>query len=205
MPHRSCTTSESDNHHHAAKKINALEHSFMMFCQFCFDHNNLCIVMNDYKKYAHCTCCEHLCISVLWDSLNRACDKLKLDILKVKINQSQILAEQTWILTEQTHVTAKLDCLHKTLWQTKDHVKVKTLCLLQELSNDEKTVENPLTETLSQIFDAMSVKYWQQSNPSFFPQNIKAFSHSSWGFVWVLKLTLRYCIPSTWQDSELSH
>ena len=161
--------------------------------------------MNDYKKYAHYTCCGHLCISVLWDSLNRAHDKLKSDILKVKINQSQILAEQTWILTEQTCVAAKLDCLHKTLQQTKDHVKVKTLCLLQELFNDEEAVENPLTETLSQIFNAMSVKYWQQSNSSFLSQNIEAFLHSFWDFVWVLKLTLRYCILSISQDSELSH
>ena len=197
MSHRSHTTPELNNCLCTAKKINALEHLFMMFCQFCFDHNNLCVVMNDYKKYAHCTCCEHSCVSVLWDSLDRVCNKLKSDIQKVKINQSWILAEQTQILAEQTCVTAKLDCLHKTLQQTKDCVKVKTLCLLQELFNDEKAVKNSSAETLSQIFNAMPMKYWQ-SNSSFSSQNIKAFLCSSWGFALVPKLIQRYHILSTW-------
>ena len=197
MPHRSCTTSESDNHLCAAKKINALEHSSVIFCQFCFSHNYLCIVMDDHKKCAHCTHCKCFCVSISWDTLNKVHDKLKSDIQNVKINQS-------WLLAEQTHVTAKLDCLHKTLQQTKDHVKAKTLCLLQELFNDKKTVENSSTEILSQIFDVMSVKYWQ-SNSLFPPQNIKAFLHSSWDFVWVPKLTLRYHILFISQDSELSH
>ena len=204
MPHRSRTTPEFNNCLCTAKKINALGHLSVVFCQFCFDHNNLCVVMDDYKKCAHCTCCGHPCVSVLWDSLDRARDKLKSDIQKVETNQSWILAEQTWILTEQTCVAAKLDRLRKTLRQTKDRAKVKTLCLLQELSNDEEAVKNPSAETLSQIFNAMPMEYWQ-SNPSSPSQNIKASSHSSWGFVLVPKLTLRYHILSTWQGSELSH
>ena len=197
MSHRSHITSESDNHLCAAKKINALEHSFMMFCQCCFSHDYLCVVMNDHKKCAHCTCHKHSCVSVLWNTLDKVHDKLKSDIQNVKTNQS-------WLLAEQTCVAAKLDYLHKTLQQTKDHVKAKTLCLLQELFNDKETVENSLTETLSQIFDAMSVNYWQ-SNSLFPPQNIEAFLHSFWDFVWVPKLTLRYHILSIWQDSELPH
>ena len=197
MPHRSCTTSESDNHLCAAKKINALEHPSVVFCQFCFSHNYLCVVMDDHKKCAHCTCRKHSCVSISWDTLNKVCDKLKSDIQNAKTNQS-------WLLAEQTCVTAKLDCLCKTLRQTKDHAKAKTLCLLQELSNDEEAVENPPTETLSQIFNAMSVNYWQ-SNSLSPPQNVEASSHSSWGFVWVPKLTLRYHILFTWQGSELPH
>ena len=197
MPCRSHTTPEFDNHLCATKKINALEHSFMVFCQFCFSHNYLCVVMDDHKKCAHYTCCKCSCVSVSWDTLNKVHDKLKLNIQNTETDQS-------WLLAEQTCVTAKLDCLCKTLQQMKDHAKVKTLCLLQELSNDEETVENPLTETLSQIFNAMPVNYWQ-SNSLFPPQNIEVFLHSSWDFVWVFKLTLRYCILSISQDSELSH
>ena len=198
MSHRSCTTSESDNHLYAAKKINVLEHSSVIVCQFCFSHNYLCVVIDDHKKCAHCTHHKHLCVGVLWDTLNKVHDKLKSDIQNAETDQSQLLAEQTC-------VTAKLDCLCKILQQMKDHAKVKTLCLLQELSNDEKTVENSSAEILSQIFDAMSVKYWQQSNSLSLSQNIKASSYSFWDFVWVPKLTLRYHILSIWQDSELPH
>ena len=207
---------EFNNHLHLAKKISFLSYSSVVSCQYCFNNQQLCVVMSDYKKCVLCTHCEHSCVSVLWDSLDKTHNKLKFNILKIESEQSCLFIEQSeaaacataeWshITAEQSHVTAKLDHLCKTLCQTHDHAKKKTLCLLQELSDDEKTVKNPSAETLSQIFNAMPVKYWQQSNSSFLPQNVEAFSHSFWGFVWVPKLTLRYCIFFTWQDSELFH
>ena len=197
------------------KKISSLSYPSLMSCQYCFNNQQPCIVMSDYKKCALCTHCEHSCVSVLWDSLDKAHNKLKFNILKIESEQSHLFIEQSeaaahtaaeWshITAEQSHVAAKLDCLRKMLHQTCGHAKKKTLCLLQELSNDEKTVKNSSAETLSQIFDAMPMKYWQ-SNSSFFSQNIKAFLCSSWDFVLVLKLIQRYCILFTWQDSELSH
>ena len=216
MSRKSPSSKEPNNHLCLAKKISFLSYSSEVSCQYCFNNQQPCVVMSDYKKCVLCTHCEHSCVSVLWDSLDKTHNKLKFNILKVESEQSHLFIEQSeaaacaaaeWshIAAEQSCVAAKLDRLHKTLCQTCGHTKEKTLCLLQELSDDEEAVKNPPTETLSQIFNAMPVKYWQQSNPSSLPQNIKVFSHSSWGFVWVPKLTLRYHILSISQDSELSH
>ena len=208
MPRKSPSSKEPNNHLHLAKKISSLNYSSVVSCQYCFNNQQPCIVMSDYKKCVLCTHCEHLCVGVLWDSLDKTHNKLEFNILKVESEQSHLFIKQSeaaacaaaeWscIAAEQSHVTAKLDRLRKTLRQTCGHAKEKTLCLLQELSNDEEAVENPPAETLSQIFDAMPMEYWQ-SNPSSPPQNIKASLCSSWGFALVPKLIQRYHILSTW-------
>jgi len=138
----------SDNHLCTVKEINTLNYSSMIFCHYCFFCFCLCIIMNNYKKCIEYTHCEHLCISVLWETLNRVHDKLKSDILKMKFKQSQFLSKQI-------HVAAKLNCLHKTLQQINDHAKKKTLCLLQKLFNKKKVINDSFSETLSQLLNVM--------------------------------------------------
>jgi len=79
----------------------------------------------------------------MWESLNCVRNKLKLKILQTE--------------KEQACLFVKLSQLHKTLRQTQDCAKQKTLCLLKKMNNnnddDEKT---PQPETLSQLFDNMS-------------------------------------------------
>jgi hypothetical protein len=66
---------------------------------------------------------------VMWESLNCVCNKLKSEILQTE--------------KEQAHLFVKLSQLHKTLCQTQDCSKQKTLCLLKKMSynnnDDEKT------------------------------------------------------------------
>jgi len=82
-------------------------------------------------------------VSMTWELLNCIHNKLKSEILQTE--------------KEQARLFAKLSQLHKTLRQTQDHAKQKTLCLLKKMSNnnddDEKT---PQPETLFQLFDNMS-------------------------------------------------
>jgi len=65
----------------------------------------------------------------MWKSLNRIHDKLKSEILQTE--------------KEQARLFTKLSQLHKTLRQTQDRAKQKTLCLLKKMNNnnngDEKT------------------------------------------------------------------
>ena len=189
MPCKSPSSKEPNNHLCLAKKISSLSYPSVVSCQYCFNNQQPCIVMSDYKKCVLCTHHEHLCVSVLWDSLDKTHNKLEFNILKVKseqfclfIKQSEAAAHATaeWshIAAEQSCVAAKLDCLHKMLHQTHGHAKKKTLCFLQELFNDKEAVKNPSAETLSQIFNAMPMKYWQ-SNSSSSPQNVKVFLCSS--------------------------
>ena len=170
MSCKSPSSKEPNNHLCLAKKISSLSYPSVVSCQYCFNNQQPCIVMSDYKKCVLCTHHEHLCVSVLWDSLDKTHNKLEFNILKVKseqfclfIKQSEAAAcaaaEWSCIAAEQSRVAAKLDRLRKTLHQTCGHAKKKTLCLLQELSNDEKAVKNPSAETLSQIFNVMPMKY----------------------------------------------
>jgi len=79
----------------------------------------------------------------MWKSLNRVRNKLKSKILQTE--------------EEQAHLFTKLSQLHKTLCQTQDCAKQKTLCLLKEMNNDnDGDEETPQPETLSQLFDNMS-------------------------------------------------
>jgi len=79
----------------------------------------------------------------MWESLDRVRNKLKSEILQIK--------------EEQARLFAKLSQLCKTLRQTQDRAKQKTLCLLKKMSNDnDGDEETPQPETLFQFFDNMS-------------------------------------------------
>lgn len=79
----------------------------------------------------------------------------------------------------QARLFAKLSRLRKTLRQTHDRAKQKTLCLLKEMGDDnDGDGANPQPETLSQLFDSMPEEFWQ-SNIVTPPQNVEASSRSS--------------------------
>ncbi len=89
-------------------------------------------------------------MGVTWESLNHVHDKLKSEILQAEEEQARLLKEQSCLF-------AKLACLRKTLHQTQDRAKQKTLCLLKEMNNDnDGDEETPQPETLSQLFNNMS-------------------------------------------------
>jgi len=89
-------------------------------------------------------------VSVTWESLNHVRNKLKLKILQAEEKQARLLKEQSRLF-------AKLAHLCKTLRQTQDRAKQKTLCLLKKMSNDnDGDEEAPQPETLFQFFDNMS-------------------------------------------------
>jgi len=71
----------------------------------------------------------------MWESLNCVCDKLKSEILQTEEKQARLFAKLSW--------------LHKTLCQTQDRAKQKTLCLLKKMSNNNNDdEETPQPETL---------------------------------------------------------
>jgi len=78
----------SNNHLHTVKEINTLNHSSIIFCHYCFFYLYLYIIMNNYKKCVKYIYCECFCISVLWETFNKVCDKFELNILKMKFKQS---------------------------------------------------------------------------------------------------------------------
>ncbi len=105
---------------------------------------------------------------------------------------------------EQAHLFAKLSWLRKTLCQTQDCAKQKTLCLLKKMNNDNNGVEEtPQPETLSQFFDNMSNDFWQFNLVTSPSQNAEVFLHNCWGFLWVLMCFQRCCTSFTWWDSGL--
>jgi len=150
-----------------------------------------------YKKCVKCTCCKCFCVNVLWETLDRVHDKFESNILKVKFKQSQLLSEQIC-------VAAKLNHVHKMLWQINDHAKKKTLCLLKELFDKKKIINDSFFEILFQLLNVMSVNFWQFIS-LFFSQNTETFSHSSWDSFWVFRCFLRYCNLFISQNNKLSH
>jgi len=79
----------------------------------------------------------------MWELLNHVRDKLKSKILQAKERQARLLKEQFRLFVKLAH-------LRKTLRQTQDRAKQKTLCLLKEMNNDnDGDEEAPPPETLS--------------------------------------------------------
>jgi len=150
MPQKPSLTCEYDNHLCAAKEITISGSSLDLACVYCFNHSILCVMMESHFKCAECTHQGHSCVNVTWKSLNCVRDKLKSKILQAEEEQARLLKEQFCLFIKLAH-------LRKTLRQTQDCVKQKTLCLLKEMSNDNDGVkETPQSEILFQLFDNMS-------------------------------------------------
>jgi len=143
MPQKPSLICEYNNHLCTAKEITVSDSSLNIACVYCFNHSILCVIMKSHFKCAECTHQDHSCVSVMWESLNCVCNKLKSKILQIE--------------EEQAHLFAKLSWLHKMLCQTQDRAKQKTLCLLKKMSNDNDDDEKtPQSEILSQLFNNMS-------------------------------------------------
>ena len=195
MP-KSVTSDCHSNHLCLSLEIKSQNFSSEFQCNHCFFNLISCIVMKDHKRCAECTHHDKSCVDLSWESLDHVCAKIQSDIEEMEQKQSHHLAEMNCLTFKLTH-------LWKIFQQTQDHVKQKILCLAQKLTDDNDGTENEDSQMLSQFLNQMSNDLWQ--SVSFSSQTAAAFLCSSWGFILILKLTQRYCILFTWQDSELSH
>ncbi len=192
MPWKPSLTREYNNCLCVVKEIITSGSPLNIVCVYCFNHFILCVMMKPHFKCAECTHQGHSCVSVTWESLNRVHNKLKSKILQTEEEQACLFAKLSW--------------LHKTLRQTQDCAKQKTLCLLKKMNNDnDGDEETPQPETLFQLFDNMSNDFWQSNLVTSPSQSAEVFLCNHWGFSWILMCFQRCCTPFTWWDSGLSH
>ena len=90
------------------------------------------------------------CVDILWELLNHAHAKIQSDIEAAEQEQSHHLVKMNCLASKLAH-------LRKTFQQTQDHAKQKTLCLAQELADDNDGTENDDSQTLLQFLDQMSI------------------------------------------------
>ncbi len=165
MPRKPSLTREYDNRLRAAKEITVAGSPPDIACVYCSNHSTLCVVMEPHSKCAECTRRGRPCVGVTWESLDRVRDKLESEILQTE--------------EEQARLFAKLSRLRKTLRQTQDRAKQKTLCLLKEMGDDnDGDEETPQPETLSQLFDNMPNDFWQSNLVASPPQSVEASSRN---------------------------
>ena len=178
------------NHLCLSETILCKEFPFSISCDLCTDIELLCITMSGHSKCTECVCQDHLCIDLSLNSLESTYIKVEHDLFEALDEQlSQLLAWIIWLC--------------KVLKQTENCIDTKVTCLTQELADNNDGTENDTPQMLSQFLDQMSNKFWQ--SVSSLSQTAATFLHSFWDSLLVLKLTLRYCILFTWQDSELFH
>ncbi len=164
MPRKHSTSREHDNRLRAAKEILSYGNPSVIPCVYCHSHSVSCIVMDPHSKCAECTHRGRPCVGVTWESLDRVRDQLESEILETE--------------EEQARLFAKLSRLRKTLRQTHDQAKQKTLCLLKEMGDDnDGDGANPQPETLSQLFDSMPADFWHPDAASS-PRTAEASSRS---------------------------
>ncbi len=118
--------------------------------------------MADHAKCSECTCCGHLCVSVLLDSLNCAHLQLK-SKLKMAMNECVEQAECLFKLN------AKVLCLFKTLKQNESHAIIKVRCVASELSNDNNETEDEKNSSdsfnLDSLLKSMSSSFFIDLKP----------------------------------------
>ena len=168
----------------------------LISCDHCLFLDIACVVMTDHPKCAVCTHCGCPCIGISLELLNHTHKKLESD-LKAVIKEC---AEHSAAVVR---LDAKLSRLLKQMKQNKTILTLKAHCVASELGDNNDETENEASPIVSKPNNALSPSFIDFLLSS--PQNVEASSHSSWGFVWVPKLTLRYHILFTWQGSGLSH
>ena len=141
------------NHLCLSAEIQLQSSSFKFQCNHCFTNLILCIVMKDHNRCVKCTHHDKSCVDILWELLDHACAKIQSDIEAAEQEQFHHLAKMNCL-------AFKLACLWKTFWQTQDCAKQKTLCLTQELTDDNDDTENDDSQTLSQFLNQMSIDTW---------------------------------------------
>ena len=165
-------------------------------CDYCASRGVDCFVMEPRPKCDKCTHRGHPCVGVSWESLDRTRLSLQKQISRAN---SDLAAKHA----ELAALSSKVMRLQKTLDQADHRATEKADCLAAELGSDNDGTEDEAPPELSQFVDSLSPSFWDSIVSP--PQNVEASSHSSWGFPWVPKLTLRYHILSTWQGSGVSH
>ncbi len=148
---------------HLYQFINKDNNSVLTVCLHCFNLLILCIKIKNHSKCAEYVHHSHLCVNVLWESLNYIYNKLKFNLS---------VAEK-----ELTQIFAKVIHLYKTLKYTKDKVAEKTLYLIYELVNDNDSVSKDENDFNSLNF--LFLNFWDNLISTVFSsQTAEAFSHS---------------------------
>ena len=181
--------SQTNNHLCLYNTILKDEDPVLSLCIHCFTYSLLCIKMKNHPMCMKCVHHDHSCVGISWESLDHTQNQLKSDLFTVKKSLTQALV--------------KVARLCKTLKCMKNKIFKKVLCLACELTDNNDSVFDD--ESSFDFFHFNSLPPDFLKSIIFPPQTAAAFLCSSWGLLLVSKLTLRYHILSTWQDSELSH
>ena len=183
-------TSPSDcftQHNYFAEKICLYDDFILFACQHCFLNIISCVMMSLHSWCTVCTQCSCECVDLSWEFLNHTCIKLFFKFIAVKEKQTQLFV--------------KIICLQKVLNQSQNHTEQKISYLAEELADDNDETENENSFSMSQLINSMLLFFWKSIFIS--SQNIKAFSHSSWGCLWILRCFLKYCILFTWWNNKI--
>ena len=197
------SSKKSCSHFSLFKIIQTKDYPSSTACDYCSSVSSLCIIMKNHLKCAECTHCGHPCVLISLKSLNQIHNCLIAELEAAEAEHLQISKKQFWIAEKQFCVLTQITCLHRTLKQNKICIISKIQCIVTELDEDINDVfENKNDSNSLNFFSSI---LWKNLTSTFSPQTAAAFSHSSWDLLLVFKLTLRYHILFTWQDSELSH
>ena len=197
------SSKKSHNHFSLFKTIQTKGYPSPTACDYCSSVSSLCVVMEGHPKCAECTHCGRPCVPVSLESLNQVHNRLIAELEAAEAEHLQISKEQSQITEKQSHVLIWITHLHRTLKQNKTCIISKVQCIATELDEDINGVSGDENDPNS--LNPFSSILWEDLTSTSPPQTAAASSHSSWGLLLVPKLTLRYHILSTWQDSELSH
>ena len=181
--------SQTNNHLCLYKTILKNENPVLLLYIHCFTYSLLCIKMKNHLKCAECVHHDHSCVDISWESLNHTQNQLKSDLSAVKKSLTQALV--------------KVTRLCKTLKCMKNKIFKKVLYLACELTDNNDDVFDDESSSDFFHFDSLSPDFLKSI--IFLPQTAAASLCSSWDLLLVFKLTLRYHILFTWQDSELFH
>ena len=175
-------SSKKFNHFHNIKEIQLSDTLILFFCEYCHCLSINCFVMKSWFKCDKCTQCDHFCVTVSWESLNKTHIQLQKNISHTN--------------TELGVLAAKIVWLQKTLDQVNHCTSEKTNCLVTELDsdNDEMKNENNFSD-IQQLVDSMSFSFW--NSVLFSSQNVEVFLHSSWDSSWVLRYFQKCCTSFT--------
>lgn len=132
-------------------------------CEHYFFVNHKCIIMTDHKKCAKCVRRDRSCVRLFLKTL-------KATRVKVKTKLSKTLDEPLFRLL------SKIARLRKTLNHTEKRIDKKTLCLTQELVDDNEDAKNEASFDLSQFLRDLFNDFWRLLA---FSSDVETFSEVS--------------------------
>ena len=125
-----------------AKFISFREVVCTSLCEYCRFAEKNCIVMKSQKKCAECIRRGRFCVSISFEILNHAYEKL----------QTQLQTAEK----EFARVLSRINRLRKQIKLNKSHTAQKMQCVAAKLSSDNDDSENEIIDefsSLSQIVD----------------------------------------------------